>query len=134
MNIDDEVNLLAAYTCTPLVRIPVGQLKPETKVKGTTIAELGNRNRPLDMVVYKKGGKDFALMANSSRGVMKIDLSNAGTQEAITTRISGTDGVPYETIKQLKGVLQLDGLSPTHGVILVKDDDGQEHLKTIVLP
>ena len=136
LEVDDEVNLLAAYTCTPLVRIPVGQLKPETKVKGTTIAELGNRNRPLDMVVYKKGDTDYALMANSSRGVMKIDLSTAGTQSAITTRISGggTEGVPYETIEDLKGVMQLDGLSPTHGVVLIRDESGKEHLKTIILP
>jgi len=134
--IDDEVNLLAAYTCTPLVRIPVGQLKPETKVKGTTIAELGNRNRPLDMVVYTKDGKDYALMANSSRGVMKIDLATAASQESIEERVSdgGTKGVPYETIKSLEGVMQLDALSATHAVILVQTDDGKEHLRTIVLP
>ncbi len=131
--IDDEMNLLAAYTCTPLVRIPVASLQPETKVKGTTIAELGNRNRPLDMVVYKKDGKDYALMANSSRGVMKIELENAGKQQAITTRVSGTSGVKYTTIKELTGVMQLDGLSPTHAVILQKVD-GKENLKTIPLP
>ena len=134
MKIDNEINLLAAYTCTPLVRIPVGQLKPESKVKGITIAELGNRNNPLDMVVYKKDNKQYALMANSSRGVMKIDLSNAGTQSAITTKINGTEGVPYETIKELTGVMQLDGLSPTLGVVLVREKSGQENLKTIILP
>jgi hypothetical protein len=36
---------------------------------GTTIAELGNRNRPTDMIVYRKGGKDYLLIANTSRGV-----------------------------------------------------------------
>lgn len=136
MEIEDEVNLLAAYTCTPLVRIPVGQLKPESKVKGTTIAELGNRNHPLDMVVYKKDDKDYALMSNSARGVMKIDLSTAGTQAAITERVErgGIEGVKYETIKELKDVVQLDGLSKTHGVILVRSEDGKESLKTIALP
>lgn len=134
--IEDELNLLAAYTCTPLVRIPVGQLKPENKVKGTTIAELGNRNRPLDMVVYKKDGKDFALMANSSRGVMKIDLTKVANQKPILTPVKGggTEGVPYETIKSLTGVMQLDGLGANHGVILVRDEDGKEHIKTITLP
>jgi len=100
----------------------------------TTIAELGNRNRPLDLVVYSKDDKDFALMANSSRGVMKIDLSTAGTQAAITKRVGSTSGVPYETIKDLKGVMQLDGLNETHAVILVRGDDKKEHLKTIMLP
>ena len=134
MNIEDEVNLLAAYTCTPLVRIPVANLKPESKVKGTTIAELGNRNRPLDMVVYEKDSKKFALMANSHRGVMKIDLATAGSQAELTERVRGTAGVPYETIKELSGVMQLDGLSATHGVVLVRKEDGKENLKTIVLP
>ena len=130
----EDVSLLAAYTCTPLVRIPIGELKPKTKVKGTTIAELGNRNRPLDMVVYKKDDKDYALMANSSRGVMKIDLADASTQPEITKRVQGTSGTPYETIKELSGVMQLDGLSATHGVVLVRDKAGKEDLKTIALP
>lgn len=134
MKIDDEVNLLAAYTCTPLVRIPISDLKPETKVKGTTIAELGNRNRPLDMVVYQKDDKDFALMANSTRGVMKIDLATAGSQAELTERVRGTAGVPYETVKELTGVMQLDGLSESHGVVLVRNKNGQEDLKTILLP
>ena len=134
MEIEDDVNLLAAYTCTPLVRIPVSDLKPETKVKGTTIAELGNRNRPLDMVVYEKDDKKFALMANSHRGVMKIDLATAGSQAELTERVRGTAGVPYETIKELTGVMQLDGLSDTHGVVLVRNKDGKEDLKTITLP
>ncbi|MFK7770405.1 MAG: hypothetical protein AB8B55_24560 [Mariniblastus sp.] len=134
METGEEINLLAAYTCTPLVRIPVSDLKPKTKVKGTTIAELGNRNRPLDMVVYKKDDKNYALMANSSRGVMKIDLADAPTSPEITNRVSGTSGTPYETIKELSGVMQLDGLSKTHGVVLVRDESGKEDLKTIVLP
>ena len=40
--------------------------------RGTTIAEFGAGNRPIDMVLYKKNGKDFLLMSNTNRGVMKI--------------------------------------------------------------
>ena len=58
------------------MKIPVSDLKPGAQVKGTTIAELGNRNRPIDMIVYEKGGKHFILMANSSRGVMKLKADN----------------------------------------------------------
>lgn len=61
-----EPTLLASYTCTPLVKIAVADLKPGAKVKGTTVAELGNRNTPLDMVVYQKDGKDYVLMANTT--------------------------------------------------------------------
>src|SRR5262249_35102211 len=62
-DVGGQPNVLAAYTCTPLVRFPLSDLKPGAKVKGTTIAELGNRNRPLDMFVYNKDGKDYILMA-----------------------------------------------------------------------
>jgi len=63
--IKGEPYLMAAYTCTPLVKIPVGDLKPGAKIRGTTVAELGNMNKPLDMVVYQKDGKSYILMANS---------------------------------------------------------------------
>ncbi|NND96722.1 MAG: hypothetical protein HKN47_05265, partial [Pirellulaceae bacterium] len=71
-NIGGEPSLLAGYTCTPLVKIPVARIGETQKVKGTTVAELGNRNRPLDMIVYSKDGTQYLLMANSARGVMKI--------------------------------------------------------------
>lgn len=41
--VGNEVSLLAAYTCTPLVQFPISDLKPGAKIKGKTIAELGNR-------------------------------------------------------------------------------------------
>ncbi|HET6881726.1 MAG TPA: hypothetical protein VFI31_16300, partial [Pirellulales bacterium] len=54
--INDQPHLLAAYTCTPLVKVPLVELKPGKKVRGTTVAELGNHNRPLDIIVYEKDG------------------------------------------------------------------------------
>ncbi len=45
--IQDEPYMLAAYTCTPLVKLPVADLKAGAHVKGTTIAELGNRTARL---------------------------------------------------------------------------------------
>jgi hypothetical protein len=85
------------------------------------------------MVVYKKDGKDFILMANYARGVMKVDLANAGSEEPITTRVSGTAGVAYKTIESMKGVTQLDGLNSTHAVVLI-ELDGESHLKSVELP
>ncbi len=80
-DIGGKPNVLAAYTCTPLVKFPLSDLKPGSKVRGTTVAELGNHNRPLDMIVYSKGGKDYLLMANSRRGVMKVDVANIDKTE-----------------------------------------------------
>jgi hypothetical protein len=128
-----NANLLAAYTCTPLVKIPVTDLKPGAKIKGTTVAELGNRNTPLDMVVYNKGGKDYLLMINDNRGVMKIDLEKIGTIDGITARVQNTAGLPYEKVP-LTGVVQMSKLDDEHALILVKAQDGSHTLETIGLP
>jgi hypothetical protein len=133
-DIKGDTHLLAAYTCTPLVKFPVSDLKPGTKVKGTTIAELGNRNRPLDMVVYQKGGKDFVLIANSSRGMMKVTTENIDKIEGITKKINGVAGLTYETIESLKGVQQMDKLDKDNAVVLIRTEGGDLNLDTVPLP
>jgi hypothetical protein len=130
--IGNQQSILAAYTCTPLVKIPVSDLKPGNKVKGTTIAELGAGNRPLDMIVYTKGDKHFILMANSSRGVMKLPADNLEKYNAITAHTEIT-GVPYETIADLKGVQQLDKLDDSKALVLV-NTNGSLDLRTVALP
>jgi hypothetical protein len=136
--INNEPYMLAAYTCTPLVKLPVSDLKAGAHVKGTTIAELGNRNRPLDMIVYQKDGKDYLLMTNSSRGVMKIPTAGAGSAESITEPVrggTGTKGLGYEKITDIKGAVQMDQLDDHHAVLLVQEDSGGAiDLKTIELP
>ena len=131
-----ENNVLAAYTCTPLVQIPVEDLDGE-KIMGKTIAELGNRNKPLDMIVYNKEGQDYLLLSNSSRGVMKMKLSMSDIEEvdAIKARVGGggTAGLGYETMKQFEGVVQLDKLDARHAVMLVATDSGL-NLQTVALP
>ena len=127
--------LLAAYTCTPLVKVPLSDLKAGAKVKGTTIAELGNRNRPLDMIVYTKDKKDYLLMANSARGVMKIAAEPFADAAGIPEkRVADKAGVTYDTIAELKGVLQLDKLDDTRALLLVQADDKSLTLKSVMLP
>ena len=116
------------------MRIPVKQLEPGKHVKGTTIAELGNRNRPLDMILYSKDAKRFILMANSSRGVMKIDTADFANAESISKRISGKAGVGYDTIDAWSGIVQLDDLDGKYAVVVRKTDDGVHHLESLALP
>jgi len=132
--VNGEDNLMAAYTCTPLVRVPLAELKEGAKVKGTTIAELGNGNQPLDMIVYTKGGKDYLLVANNKRGVMKIPAEGFGSATAITARPpTVTAGVPYTKVEELKDVLHLDKLDNDRALLLVKNGDGAD-LRTVPPP
>ena len=132
--INGEANLLCAYTCTPLVKIPISQLKAGEKVKGKTVAELGNGNRPLDMIIYQKDGKEYILMANSSRGVMKIPTEGIDKVEAITARVRDKAGQKYETVPSLKGVQHLDRFDKDHALVLKKGPSGEYTLETVELP
>ncbi len=132
--IGKEDHLLAAYTCTPLVQFPVSDLKPGAKIMGKTIAELGNRNRPLDMIVYQKDGKSYLLMANSSRGVMKITTENIDKAEAIKARVADKQGLTYETIEGWTGVDHLDRYDADHVAVLRRGEDGSLKLEALALP
>ena len=134
--IGGEQNLIAGYLCTPLVKFPIDNLQPGAKVMGTTIAELGNRNRPLDMVVYQKGGKDYLLMSNTSRGVMKIPTEHFGHQAGLTEPVPDGNqaGISYETIAQMTGVEQLDLLDDQHVMVIARNDAGQANLEAVMLP
>ena len=132
--IGDEPYLLAGFVCTPLVKFPLQELKGDKSVRGTTVAELGNRNRPLDMFVYSKGGKDYLLLSNSARGVMKISTDDVEREEGITERIQGTAGQTYDTIESLKGVEQMDKLNASHAVLIARSDSGSLDMRTIELP
>jgi hypothetical protein len=131
--IDGQPHVIASYTCTPLVKFPLDSLKG-SKVVGTTIAELGAGNRPLDMVLYTKGGREFLLMSNNSRGVMKIPTAEFGTAPAITTRVSSeTGGIGYETIASMKGVEQMDLLDAQRTIVLARAN-GALNLSAVALP
>jgi hypothetical protein len=130
-----EPHILAAYTCTPLVKFPVAELRAGSHVKGTTVAELGNRNRPLDMIVYEKDGRPYLLLANSSRGVMKIPTEGVAGAEGIVEPVkTERQGLPYETIASLKGIMQLDRLDDGRAIVLSRADDGSLNLRAIALP
>jgi len=136
--IGKEEYILAAYTCTPLVKIPVSSLKPGAKITGTTIAELGDSNRPLEMVPYRRDGHDYVLMANNKRGVLKVLFDNLGSYEAITPPTPQCEqsregqgpglgpkacqgeiaGVPYQNIDNLHGVLQIAKIDDDNALIL----------------
>jgi hypothetical protein len=137
--IDKEQYVLASYGCTPVVKIPVKDLKPGAKVQGATMVELGNGSTPLDMLAYQKGGKNFILIATTSRGVMKFSADTMGTSnplvpptnaceqstEQTTPRPGGQagctvdiGGIPYETIQTLKGVWQMAKLDENKFVVL----------------
>jgi hypothetical protein len=128
--------VLAAYTCTPLVKIPVSSLKPGVKVKGVEIADLGAGNQPLDMVPYKKGGHDYILIANSAFGVYKLKADNLESYPAINEpTITDVAGVPFDKITNLTNVRHLAQFNDSNVLLLMgKPGSGPINLATMALP
>ena len=126
-------HLIAGYLCTPLVKFSLDSLTGAQKVVGTTIAELGAGNRPIDMFVYSKDGKDYLLMSNTRRGVMKIPTDGFATASPITTRIGGTAGVPFETIATLTGIQQMELLDARRTVVIASEN-GALNMRAVPLP
>ena len=110
------------------------QLKSGAKITSKTIAALGNRNRPIDMVVYEKAGKEFLLMANGRRGVMKIDVAQIEGAPRIEAKVRGKEGVTYDTIEAWKGIDQLDLFGDAHALILRSDGEDAKALESLALP
>jgi hypothetical protein len=74
------------------------------------------------MIVYEKDGKQYLLLSNSARGVMKISTETLDKQPALTEPVTGGGkaGLPYETVESLKDVEQLDKLGNANALVLSK--------------
>lgn len=133
MTIDGTPSLLAGFTCTPLVRFPIQSIESGEKVRGTTVAELGNMNMPIDLVAYQQEGQTYLLMSNTKRGVMKISTKNIGRSEGISEPIKDKAGQTYETVTGLDGMTHFDRLDDGR-IVLLTTKDGVQSLKTAALP
>ena len=118
-DISGQQYVLAAYTCTPLVKIPVSELKPGAQVKGAEIADLGAGNQPLDMVPYKKDGHEYILIANTSFGVVKLKADKIETYPAISEpQRTDVAGVPYDKVSGLENVQHLAALDASNVLVM----------------
>ena len=69
--VEDGKNfIVGSFTCTPIVKYPLSDLKDGAKVKGTSVIELGTGNTPRGMFTYEKNGKNYIFM-NQYRGFGK---------------------------------------------------------------
>ena len=118
--------LVAAYTCTPIVIIPLHELKDGAHIRGKTIAELGYGNTPADMIAYTKTdqGKteEFLMLVNFERGSSIIPVSEL---EAASARPGIETLVPYGQIAGLNvmsaplvGTMRLDNLDENSFIVV----------------
>lgn len=132
--LNGKLHLVASYTCTPLVIVPMEEFKPGQHAKGKTVAELGNRNTPLDIVSYQKDGKSYLLLANTSRALMKIDPAKIEKYKDYLTEpvkeSSATAGVDFIALPYVQ-IQQMDKLNDEKVVVLQRMANGDLNLHTI---
>ncbi len=121
-------SILASYTCTPIVHIPVKDVSAGAQIKGKTVAELGARNTPLDMVSYKLNGEEFLLVSNARHPLMKIAGKDIERQEPLT-KAQEPLGVPRKNLPH-QGVSRMANLDAGHVVMMHQDDSGNLSLRT----
>ncbi|HEX5120708.1 MAG TPA: hypothetical protein VFW65_36465 [Pseudonocardiaceae bacterium] len=122
-------SILASYTCTPVVHFPLADLQPGAKTVGRTVAELGARNQPLDMVSYVEDGEEYLLVANTAHGLVKIACRDIDAQAPLTEPQEPV-GVARKT-EELRGVRRMANLGTGFVLTLQADDDGRQHLRSL---
>jgi len=121
-------DVLASYTCTPVVHFSLAEAEPGAQVKGRTVAELGAMNTPLDMVSYRRDGHEFLLVANNRHPLFKLACADIDGQVGLTDQASGV-GVPRQVVP-LDGVLRMAVRRRDEVVMLQRDADGSQHLRS----
>jgi hypothetical protein len=118
--------LVAAYTCTPIVTIPLEDLEDGAHIRGKTIAELGYGNTPADMISYTKveqgRTEEFLMLINFQLGASVIPVSQvaaASGRPGLDTlvpfgQIAGLDVTPAP----LAGALRLDNLDEKSFIVV----------------
>ena len=142
--------IVGSFNCTPIAKFPVDGLENGAKIKGTSVVELGSGNRPVDMFIYKKGGKDW-LVPNTDRFHHKrrpigpsqywgcrVDMKYLGAKETnekaarrTVKKKKGPEGM--EVIDVLFGVKHIDQFA-NDKVVVLRDTKGKLSLEPAVLP
>jgi len=145
-----EEYVVGSFACTPIAKFKVTDIAKDSKIKGTSVVELGSGNRPIDMFTYEKDGKQW-LITNTDRfhhekrplgpsqywGV-RIDMSylasskiNADAARRDVSKQTGPAGI--EVVEALFYVRHVAKLNNREMVVL-RDNKGAMDLEVKELP
>jgi len=139
--------LVGAFTCTPLVKYSLSDLKADAKVKGESVIEVGNANTPRDMFVYEKGGKKYILMStyrNPKYGkkfgtsyywTVKLDFNILAEKEKVNLKAVRRDVAANQyMVASYDGVTHMDLLDRERAMVVRQDEKGNVSLEAVALP
>jgi len=82
-NVDGKDMLIAGYTCSPLVLIPVDDLKNGAQVEGHVIGDMGN-GQPISMFIVKYNGEESLFVTNAAHDPRIIPIASLQHAKVIT--------------------------------------------------
>lgn len=82
-DVDGKPQLVAAYTCSPIVLVPLDEIEDGAKLSARTIMDIGN-GQPLDMVPFQIGDQTMLFVTNNSRSPQVIPVSGLNHVDAVT--------------------------------------------------
>lgn len=130
---DGQTYLLATYTCTPFVSIPLAEVKDGKHVISKTLGEFGFGNMPIDIITYQQKGKDYILMSNTSKALIKIDPQDIPKiKEGLTDPLKEGEyavGLEHSVLSRV-GITHIDNLNEDHILTLQRMPNGDLNLNT----
>lgn len=142
VELDGEATLIAVYACTPIVRIPVKDLKDGVQIRGTMIGEMGFGNTPIDIVSFNNpmDKNDYVLVTNTNRSAAQIPLQAISSAEPMPSgkgvqpvfSVAGVAQYPMP----LSGTLHLDTINKQWAVAIRRNPEeiGGIDLHTLPVP
>ncbi len=81
--IDGKTQLIAAYTCSPIVAIDLDEIVDGAKISARTLMDYGN-GQPLDMISYSLNGESALFLTSNSRSPYVIPVASLNGAKAYT--------------------------------------------------
>ena len=72
--INGEPQLIAAYTCSPIVLVPLAQIQDGASISANTIMDYGN-GQPLDMIPFQMNDETMLFVTSNSRSPQVIPVA-----------------------------------------------------------
>lgn len=114
--LNGEPHVLAVFTCTPLVTVPLSELRNGAHVKGKTIGELGYGNTPIDVLHFQSQGakgqkQEHVLITHKHRGPMLFgvdSIAERSAQEGMSAPVGFNVVAPAFMAVPMGGVIRVD--------------------------
>jgi len=112
--VDGKTQLVAAYTCSPIVVIDLDEIVDGAKISARTLMDYGN-GQPLDMISYALNGEETLFLTNNSRSphVIPVASLSGATAYSPENLPSGgkSDLSPLMPVGDTGKAIMFDGMS-----------------------